>query len=158
MCTASVGKGVRPPALCSDHPHIAWSAHSADLSCLQSETLTWIVLVCPQAKSHSCSSHATCYQHYRHGQSALFLAWLTSDAHEQSCQTRIISQACPFRRFGGEEAAQQWAALEKRMQPLQQGAALFPAAALRNDAGALRRVALNEGATHLVQIMVEFKP
>ena len=39
------------------------------------------------------------------------------------------------RRFGGEEAAQQWAALEKRMAPLQQGAALFPAAALRNDAG-----------------------
>ena len=39
------------------------------------------------------------------------------------------------RRFGGEEAARQWAALEKRMAPLQQGAALFPAAALRNDAG-----------------------
>ena len=40
-----------------------------------------------------------------------------------------------IQRFGGNEAAQQWRKLEERMKPLQQGAALFPASALRNDAG-----------------------
>ena len=40
-----------------------------------------------------------------------------------------------IRQYGGEAALQQWHALEDRMKPLQQGAALFPAAALRNDAG-----------------------
>ena len=43
--------------------------------------------------------------------------------------------AAMIQRFGGDEAARQWHALEERMKPLQQGAALFPAAALRNDAG-----------------------
>ena len=36
---------------------------------------------------------------------------------------------------GGEAALQQWRALEDKMRPLQQGAALFPAAALRSDPG-----------------------
>lgn len=37
------------------------------------------------------------------------------------------------RQQGGEEAARQWRALEQRMAPLQVGAALLPAAALRAD-------------------------
>jgi hypothetical protein len=37
---------------------------------------------------------------------------------------------------GGEEALSQWRALEREMLPLQQGAATFPAAALRSDLGA----------------------
>lgn len=37
--------------------------------------------------------------------------------------------------MGGEEALRQWRALEKRMAPLQEGAALLPAAALRGDPG-----------------------
>ncbi len=36
---------------------------------------------------------------------------------------------------GGPEALQQWRALEREMAPLQQGAATFPAAALRSDLG-----------------------
>ncbi|KAL0044098.1 hypothetical protein WJX82_009252 [Trebouxia sp. C0006] len=39
------------------------------------------------------------------------------------------------RTQGGEAALQQWRALEDKMRPLQQGAALFPAAALRSDPG-----------------------
>lgn len=39
------------------------------------------------------------------------------------------------RTQGGEAALQQWKALEEKMRPLQQGAALFPAAALRSDPG-----------------------
>lgn len=41
-----------------------------------------------------------------------------------------------IRKYGGDTAYRQWHALEDKMKPLQQGAALFPAAALRNDAGA----------------------
>ena len=37
--------------------------------------------------------------------------------------------------MGGEEAERQWRALERRMQPLQVGAALLPAAAIRGDLG-----------------------
>eukprot|EP00884_Botryococcus_braunii_P008504 jgi/Botrbrau1/17655/Bobra.0166s0083.1 len=44
-------------------------------------------------------------------------------------------------RQGGPEALQQWRALEREMEPLQRGAALFPAAALRGDWGALLSVA-----------------
>ena len=40
-----------------------------------------------------------------------------------------------IRSQGGEEALRQWKLLEDKMQPLQQGAALFPAAALRSDPG-----------------------
>lgn len=42
-----------------------------------------------------------------------------------------------IRRMGGEEALRQWRALEARMAPLQAGAALFPAAAIRGDPGIL---------------------
>lgn len=47
--------------------------------------------------------------------------------------------ACPScrSRMGGEEALRQWRALEQRMAPLQAGAALFPAAAIRGDPGIL---------------------
>ena len=40
-----------------------------------------------------------------------------------------------IRSQGGEEALRQWQLLEDKMRPLQQGAALFPAAALRSDPG-----------------------
>lgn len=43
--------------------------------------------------------------------------------------------------MGGEEAYQQWRRLEQLMAPLQAGASLLPAAALRGDAG----VALTAG-------------
>lgn len=43
--------------------------------------------------------------------------------------------AANIRRMGGEEAERQWRALERRMQPLQVGAALLPAAAIRGDLG-----------------------
>ena len=39
------------------------------------------------------------------------------------------------RSQGGENALKQWKQLEDKMRPLQQGAALFPAAALRSDPG-----------------------
>lgn len=39
------------------------------------------------------------------------------------------------RSQGGENALKQWKQLEDKMRPLQQGAALFPAAALRSDLG-----------------------
>ena len=39
------------------------------------------------------------------------------------------------RTQGGENALKQWKQLEEKMRPLQQGAALFPAAALRSDPG-----------------------
>lgn len=41
-------------------------------------------------------------------------------------------------RQGGPAALAQWRALERELAPLQAGAALFPAAALRSDLGALR--------------------
>lgn len=40
-----------------------------------------------------------------------------------------------IRQQGGEAAARQWAALERELAPLGQGAALFPAAVLRFDPG-----------------------
>lgn len=43
---------------------------------------------------------------------------------------------------GGEEALRQWKLLEDKMRPLQQGAALFPAAALRSDPGNYRAYSL----------------
>jgi hypothetical protein len=39
--------------------------------------------------------------------------------------------------MGGADAARQWDALSAAMQPLQRGAATFPAAALRGDLGVL---------------------
>ena len=39
------------------------------------------------------------------------------------------------RSQGGENALKQWKQLEDKLRPLQQGAALFPAAALRSDPG-----------------------
>ena len=44
---------------------------------------------------------------------------------------------CCRRRMGGAEAERQWRALEVKMRPLQAGAALFPAAAIRGDPGVL---------------------
>lgn len=41
-------------------------------------------------------------------------------------------------RQGGPAALTQWRALERELAPLQAGAALFPAAALRSDLGALQ--------------------
>ena len=38
-------------------------------------------------------------------------------------------------REGGPQALQQWTALERAIKPLQNGAASFPAAAIRNDLG-----------------------
>ena len=40
-----------------------------------------------------------------------------------------------IRRIGGETAYSQWLALEEKMKPLQKGASLFPAAAIRSDIG-----------------------
>lgn len=40
-----------------------------------------------------------------------------------------------IRRIGGENAYSQWLALEEKMKPLQKGASLFPAAAIRSDIG-----------------------
>jgi len=40
-----------------------------------------------------------------------------------------------IREQGGAEALEQWRLLERQMAPLQQGAATFPAAALRSDFG-----------------------
>lgn len=42
-----------------------------------------------------------------------------------------------IRRVGGESAYREWKELESAMAPLQQGAALFPAAAIRSDPGIL---------------------
>lgn len=41
-----------------------------------------------------------------------------------------------IKQQGGPEALDQFLALEKLMEPLQRGAALFPAAAIRSDLGA----------------------
>ena len=38
---------------------------------------------------------------------------------------------------GGREALDQWLELEKLLEPLQRGAALFPAAAVRSDPGVI---------------------
>lgn len=40
-----------------------------------------------------------------------------------------------IQRMGGETAYRQWCELEQRMKPLQKGASLFPAAAIRSDLG-----------------------
>jgi phytoene dehydrogenase-like protein len=42
-----------------------------------------------------------------------------------------------IRRVGGEVAYQNYLALEKKMEPLQKGASLFPAAAIRSDLGVI---------------------
>ena len=44
--------------------------------------------------------------------------------------------AAMIEREGGQAAARQWRALEAQLAPLQAGAALFPAAAIRADIGA----------------------
>ena len=84
------------------------------------------------------SSHCTLWSTFstqgEHGFNVQCWAVLTRNFAQYNGNEPFLSHGAD-RRFGGEEAAQQWAALEKRMAPLQQGAALFPAAALRNDAG-----------------------
>ena len=51
----------------------------------------------------------------------------------------VVSDGDAYRaminREGGPEALKQWKALEKAIKPLQEGAASFPAAAIRNDIG-----------------------
>ena len=42
-----------------------------------------------------------------------------------------------IRAQGGPEALEQWLKLEKLLEPLQRGAALFPAAAVRSDPGVI---------------------
>lgn len=42
-----------------------------------------------------------------------------------------------IQRMAGSQALAEWKALEKAMAPLQRGAALFPAAAMRGDLGML---------------------
>jgi len=79
--------------------------------------------------------------------------------------TQLLSQPFPcvadaaaysqqIERLAGPEALRQWRALERRMLPLQKGAATFPAAALRADAGvaitALRFFGLDAAAAGLV--------
>ena len=56
-----------------------------------------------------------------------------------------------IRSQGGENALKQWKQLEDKMRPLQQGAALFPAAALRSDPG---NTSVTESAiTHCLKIL-----
>ncbi|PSC69857.1 carotene isomerase [Micractinium conductrix] len=59
----------------------------------------------------------------------------TPDRGSFECVCDAQVYADTIRRVGGEEAARQWAALEREMAPLQAGAALFPAAAIRGDVG-----------------------
>lgn len=51
----------------------------------------------------------------------------------------VVSDGDKYRamiaREGGQKALEQWTALEKAIKPLQDGAASFPAAAIRNDIG-----------------------
>lgn len=49
------------------------------------------------------------------------------------CDGKVYADT--IRRIGGENAHRQWLKLEEAMAPLQQGAALFPAAAIRSDTG-----------------------
>lgn len=51
------------------------------------------------------------------------------------------SYAAMIAQQGGPEALQQWKQLEAKLRPLQQGAALFPAAALRSDIGVILTLA-----------------
>ncbi len=51
------------------------------------------------------------------------------------CITDAAAYAAMIRQQGGEAALQQWRQLERAMKPLQRGAALFPAAAVRGDLG-----------------------
>ncbi len=56
----------------------------------------------------------------------------------------VVSDGNAYRamieREGGPEALKQWKSLEKAIKPLQEGAASFPAAAIRNDIGKLCRI------------------
>jgi len=52
-----------------------------------------------------------------------------------NCVCDAAEYAQTIRKMGGETAYRQWIALEQAMRPLGEGAALFPAAALRADPG-----------------------
>lgn len=51
------------------------------------------------------------------------------------CVCDGLAYADMIRTFGGEDAYREWKKLEERMKPLQKGASLFPAAAIRSDPG-----------------------
>lgn len=59
-------------------------------------------------------------------------------ADDQQYKGMILQQ-------GGPEALQQWQALQEKMRPLQEGAALFPAAAIRSDLGTVYQLHCNNG-------------
>ncbi|KAL4858930.1 Prolycopene isomerase [Chlorella vulgaris] len=60
------------------------------------------------------------------------------------CICDADAYAANIRRMGGVEAERQWHALQARMAPLQAGAALLPAAAIRGDLG----IAMTAGARY----------
>ncbi|PRW44291.1 ABC transporter A family member 7-like isoform B [Chlorella sorokiniana] len=63
--------------------------------------------------------------------------WIVYQPNGRSfeCVCDADAYAENIRREGGEEAYRQWKELEQLMQPLQEGAAMLPAAALRADPG-----------------------
>ncbi|KAI7837615.1 hypothetical protein COHA_008541 [Chlorella ohadii] len=63
--------------------------------------------------------------------------WIVYQPNGRSfeCVCDAEAYAENIRREGGEEAYRQWKELERLMQPLQEGAAMLPAAALRADPG-----------------------
>ena len=66
----------------------------------------------------------------------LILQWIL---YNEGKRYPVVSDGDAYRamieREGGPEALKQWRALEKAIKPLQEGAASFPAAAIRNDIG-----------------------
>ena len=68
--------------------------------------------------------------------SSWWLQWMNhtpNGSYATVCDGRKYAEM--IREQGGENAARQWAALERELAPLGQGAALFPAAVLRFDPG-----------------------
>ena len=69
-------------------------------------------------------------------QNFLILQWIL---YNEGKRYPVVSDGEAYRamikREGGSEALRQWQALEKAIKPLQEGAASFPAAAIRNDIG-----------------------
>jgi hypothetical protein len=63
----------------------------------------------------------------------LLLQWIVHDPQGRSFPVVAdgADYAAMIERVGGPAAAAQWKQLEKGMRPLQKGAALFPAAAIR---------------------------
>lgn len=61
--------------------------------------------------------------------------------HDDKGQFECVANAAEYKKGilsqGGPQALEQWEKLEESMQPLQAGAALFPAAGMRDDLGVL---------------------